>query len=198
LATLSSAHYVLKRFGPAEILGSRNEVLAYSLGEAKLEGLVLEFGVWEGNSLALISEIANQDVHGFDSFEGLPEYWRAGFIKGHFAVQNIPSFKSNVKLHVGIFSETVPEFLEQLQESHKSIRFIHIDSDLYSSARDILCGLSSAIGSGTVILFDEYFNFPGWEKGEYLAFKEFCKEYGREYRYLAYNQFHEQVSIVML
>ena len=34
---------------------------------------------------------------------------------------------------------------------------------------------------GTVILFDEYFNFPNWERHEFKAFQEFVEKYGIKY-----------------
>ena len=39
------------------------------------EGMVLEFGVRSGTSIRQIAGLAGQGVHGFDSFEGLPESW---------------------------------------------------------------------------------------------------------------------------
>jgi hypothetical protein len=136
-------------------------------------------------------------VHGFDSFEGLPEDWRTGFKKGHFATKRIPRFCSNVLVHIGLFSDTIPGFIDNWGKRDSIVRFLHIDCDIYSSTKDVFNGLSSMIRLGTVIVFDEYFNYPGWEYGEFLAFKEFCKDQGRTYRYLSYNRFHEQVSVVM-
>jgi hypothetical protein len=31
--------------------------------------------------------------------------------------------------------------------------------------------------NGTVIVFDEYFNYPAWKDGEYKAFTEFLAEH---------------------
>lgn len=40
------------------------------------DAIVLEFGVFSGRTLAHIAHKANPTiVHGFDSFEGLPEKW---------------------------------------------------------------------------------------------------------------------------
>ena len=187
----------MKEFGAAEATDGREQLLELSLSEAKIEGLILEFGVYEGASLSFISELSGQEVHGFDSFDGLPEDWRSGFRKGHFALKEIPSFDFNAQLHVGLFAETIPGFIQQRGDTELAIRFLHIDCDLYSSTKEILWGLAAFIKSGTVILFDEYLNYPGWEKGEWLAFHEFIKESGRKYRYLAFNRVHEQVAVIM-
>jgi len=42
--------------------------------------------------------------------------------------------------------------------------FIHIDCDLYSSTIFDLWG--NKIVEGTILVFDEYFNYPGWLHGE--------------------------------
>ena len=56
------------------------------------DGLVLEFGVYTGYTINFISKKLNEyNVYGFDSFEGLPEFWRDGFDKGCFGMNNLPS-----------------------------------------------------------------------------------------------------------
>ena len=55
--------------------------------------------------------------------------------------------------------------------------------------------LENKIQKGTVILFDEYFNYPGWQRGEFKAFQEFIKRTKKSYKYLTYNNNGEQVAI---
>ena len=38
-----------------------------------------------------------------------------------------------------------------------------------------------------MITFDEYANYPGWEKGEYMAWAEMVEKYGIEFRYICYH-----------
>jgi hypothetical protein len=81
---------------------------------------------------------------------------------------------------------------------HKGlVAFLHIDCDLYASTSDVLAGLGDRLVPGSVIVFDEFFNYPGWQDGEYKAFKEFLDERGVGARYLAYNKLHEQVSCIL-
>jgi hypothetical protein len=40
--------------------------------------------------------------------------------------------------------------------------------------------------AGTLIQFDEYFNYPGWQEGEYRAFKEFADANGVKFEYIGY------------
>jgi hypothetical protein len=48
---------------------------------------------------------------------------------------------------------------------------------------------------GTLLLFDEYIGYPGWEHGEYKAFKEFVEKEGRSYEYLAFSHLQALVRI---
>jgi hypothetical protein len=48
---------------------------------------------------------------------------------------------------------------------------------------------------GSVIVFDEYFDYPGWEQHEFRAFAEFVARARLTYEYLAYNRLHEQVAV---
>lgn len=155
-------------------------------------GLVLEFGVFSGNSINYIAKLSSNTVYGFDSFEGLPERWRDGFAAGHFKVSQMPNVRSNVQLIKGWFDKTLPEFT---QKNPGFVSFLHIDCDLYSSTKTVFDCLSTQIGPGTIIVFDEYLNYPGWQFGEIKAFKEFIKETGYQYEYIGYNRFHEQVAV---
>ena len=75
------------------------------------------------------------------------------------------------------------------------VGLLHIDCDLYSSTNTVLTALADRIGVGCVIVFDEYFNYPGWESGEYRAFQEFIARTGLKYEYLVFNSRHEQVAV---
>jgi hypothetical protein len=70
---------------------------------------------------------------------------------------------------------------------------MHIDCDIYSSTVDILEGFADRIQAGTVVVFDEYFNYPNWERHEYKAWQEFVERYDVAYEYLAYAR--QQVSV---
>ena len=160
------------------------EVMEDCLSLVKVDGLMLEFGVYTGSSINLIAErFPDRSVHGFDSFEGLPESWRDA-PAGVFSTRGaLPSVRDNVKLHVGWFNETLPDFVVQHEGP---VAFLHVDSDLYSSAKVVLDLLAPRIVAGTVILFDEYFNYPYWQEHEHKAFMEFVDEHRVEFEYLAY------------
>lgn len=165
----------------------------YCLAESLKEGLFLEFGVFEGGSINFMSStLPNIQFYGFDSFEGLPEFWRDGYDKGVFKVEKDPAVNSNVELITGLFQETLILFLQKRTEK---ISFCHIDCDLYSSTKYVLQNIVNRLTPGSIILFDEFYNYPGYETGEILAFIEAVNEYHIEYEYLGYNINHEQAAI---
>ena len=155
------------------------------LALAPVEGYVLEFGVGQGHSVSLLSRLTERTVVGFDSFEGLPESWSFSphviFAKGSFKY-DIPPRPSNVEYVVGWFEETLPKWKKQ---NTSSIAFLHIDSDLYSSCKTVLQELNNRIVEGTVILFDEFHNYPNWKEGEWKAKEEWAAAYDRELELLA-------------
>jgi hypothetical protein len=174
------------------ITGSSIEAFKIGMKAAVNEGLVLEFGVGFGTSIRLISELAEQEVHGFDSFEGLPEAWNHE-PKGSYSTKGIiPSVPDNVILHDGWFEETLPSFVDQHQTP---IRFMNIDCDIYSSTKTIFDLLAKQITTGTVIVFDEYIGNANWREDEFKAFQEAVLKYGWKYEYLCFSFFTKQVAV---
>ncbi len=189
LAAVSSAQFFLEHFRMAPNLRSTGGLLKHAAKCCSIEGLNLEFGVNSGTTIRILSEamkVGDQmpPFHGFDSFEGLPEDWTHFQKAGRFGRQGkLPPVPDTVTLHVGWFNEILPGFLQQ----HAGpARFIHIDSDLYSSAKTVLTLLADRIVPGTVIVFDEYFNYPGWEQHEHKAWTEFVASHGVEFEYVGW------------
>ena len=146
------------------------------------DGAFLEFGVATGTSIKVIQESCGKSVTGFDSFEGLPEDWRSGVMRGAFAME-VPKLPPEISLKIGRIETTLPAFLETMSE--KTISFIHIDTDLYAPARLILSRCAPFMYR-TVIVFDEFFNYPGWKDHEHKAFTEFQQDQSDtfEFKYL--------------
>lgn len=197
-ALASTAEFVdrhLSDVKPAS--GPRGELLRAAFQKADVSGerLICEFGVFEGSSINQIAALTSKMVFGFDSFEGLPEDWSTmGIGKGHFAVRKLPRVRENVSLIKGWFNESIPPFLAQQKGM---VGFLHIDCDLYSSTRTVLEMLTPRLGPGAVIVFDEYFNFPGWQQGEHLAFTEFLQKSGLSCEYIGFHCKSQQVAAVL-
>jgi hypothetical protein len=172
---------------------SQRELTEFALSAVQIEGHYLEFGVFTGGTIRFIaSRIGSRVIHGFDSFEGLPEAW-SGFSLGRRAFDvggRLPRVPANVRLHRGWFDDTLPQWVTA---NPGPVAFIHIDCDLYSSTQTILTLLADRCVAGTIILFDEYFNYPNWEVHEYKAFQEFVTKYAVKYRYLAFAR--QQVAV---
>lgn len=195
-AKREAVDYVMTHMQAAMMLRDRFDLLRFALSRAPEHGLVLEFGVEKGLSVNCLARATQRTVHGFDSFEGLPEDW-AGTASARGAFDRrgaLPKVPANVRLHVGWFDATLPAFLAETAEP---VALLHIDCDIYSSTKTVFDLLSDRIRPGTVIVFDEYFNYPGWRQHEYKAFQEFCAGGGRSYRYLGYAGEKGHVAVIM-
>jgi hypothetical protein len=143
--------------------------------------LYLEFGVFQGASLRAWAKLLRHplsQLHGFDSFEGLPEAWNAYNPQGKFDTKGsmLKIDDSRVVLHVGWFHETLPGFV--LPEHDRLL--LHIDADLYSSAKYVLERLKDDIRPRTIILFDEFYD----HMHELRAFSEFLTSSNMTFRFL--------------
>jgi hypothetical protein len=141
---------------------------------ASVPGDVFEFGVSAGDSfLTFLERCPDRQVYGFDSWEGIPEDWWTR-PKGTFAATP-PEFKNpNGHLVKGWYDESAPRFFHDWR-GH--IAILHIDCDLYSSTVTVFQHALSYCGPGTVVLFDEFWNYPGFSNHEWLAWRKARAEY---------------------
>ena len=192
-AVAASARFAYEAMPTALTFPRPRATLEYALGLAPAEGMALEFGVWTGQTLKVIAAArAGKDVYGFDSFEGLPEPWRTGFPSKAFGVDGSLPEVPGAELVVGWFDDTLPEFLA---EHPGQVAFLHVDADLYSSARTVLDLVGPRLAPDAVIVFDEYFNYPGWEQHEHRAWQEYVERTGVTFRYEGYTADNEQVVL---
>ena len=180
-----SAEYARRNMVTAMLFERTNDFRAHAFSKRKPQGLILEFGVFQGLGVNLFASLTTDPVHGFDSFEGLQEDWGGslGAVKGFFDVKGVlPKVRSNVTLHKGWFNETLPGFLAAHPEE---VSFVNFDADTYESTKYLLDALADRIRPGAILLFDEYFGFRGWREGEYRAWQEYVAERGVKFTYLA-------------
>lgn len=195
----STAEFVKQYLGDVPEFKSRDQLYRWALNEVPSDaGLFLEFGVYKGNSINRLAGIKpNVTFYGFDSFVGLPEGWTIIAKKGAFDTSGaLPPVRSNVVLTKGFFEQTLQPYLQA--HPGEAIRFLHVDCDLYSATKTILDAAKSRLAAGTVIIFDELINYPGWQEQEYKAFMEFASETGVHFEYIGYVRNGGQVAVQLL
>ena len=180
---------------------TRSELWSYCLKRIPQiesnKGLILEFGVWKGESINFFAKSCPKArVFGFDSFEGLEEDWHGFRLqKGNFSTKGkLPKCQSNVNLIAGWFEETLPNFLKGIQR--EQILFLHMDADTYKPTKYVLSSLSKNLSKGSIIVFDEYFGYSSWRLHDFNAWQETVKNSKMKYKYIAYTQ--TQVAIEIL
>ncbi len=171
----------------------------------RIEGDVVEFGVFTGLSLALFAQGHLFDPKGmdrrfvgFDSFQGLPasEVAHARWQPADCAVNHgwhprlpiganvTPEVTRDLfvacalpapELHVGPFTDTIARVIPS---RHAAVALAHFDCDLYESTRDALEASAPAFQDGTMLMVDEWFHYRGNpHKGQARAFSEFLSRH---------------------
>lgn len=131
---------------------------------ATLPGRMAELGLWRGGSaLALANAFPDRRFDLFDTFTGLPhqeipEYDPERLSeKGHFACSKAKVRRTlagcrNVWLFAGVFPDSAP----RLRAGAGVYCFVHIDCDLYQSAKDAIEWFLPRTVAGGVLFFDDY------------------------------------------
>lgn len=157
----------------------------------------IEFGVYRGDSIREWSTMNSNPTsrfYGFDSFEGLPEEWRAGQGRGHFDVGgSIPQMADGrVKFIKGWFDKTVPDFVRDFAPRDRLV--LHLDADLYASTMIPLIYFSRFLRAGSLLIFDEFYD----RNHEFKAFHDFLKINRANYRILCQMSNYGRVCIELV
>lgn len=162
------------------------EVIDGRKAEVDPAGNIVDLGVYKGGSTRALARIfPNHTIHGFDSFEGLPEAWSHapkgafGEIKGA-----LPDMPENVKLYKGWFDDTLPGWVADNGDKHISI--LRVDCDIYSSTKTIFEELGHLLRPGSWICFDELIGYYGFREHEHKAFHEFLSRCPFKVDFVAY------------
>jgi len=145
-----------------------------------LEGDFAECGVYKGGTAFLIAYARAKHIklHLFDTFAGMPAIANkdpSGHKKGDFgdvslnAVKDYLGMFTNVIFHPGL----IPETFEAVKHQH--FAFVHIDVDLYQTAKDCCNFFYDRMISGGIMIFDDY-GFPGYKFAEKQAVDEFFND----------------------
>lgn len=150
------------------------------------DGYILDLGVYKGASTRALARIfPKHEIHGFDSFEGLPGDWSHVLAGAFNDVKGmLPDMPDTVKLYKGWFDDTLPQWIKNNNE--KKISILRVDCDIYSSTKTIFETLEPLIDHNTWIVFDELIGYRGWRDHEHKAFMEFIEKTKYKFDYLAY------------
>jgi hypothetical protein len=196
-AAITSSDFESAHLRHAAIYKTKRDLFAACLDESKrvAGGLNMEFGVYKGDSINTLAKLApERQFLGFDSFEGLPEMWTIESKKGAFDVGGkLPKVRKNVTLIKGFYSATLPRFVAE--NTTPSVAFINVDCDLYSATKEIFAYLGDRFRVGTVIVFDEFYNYPDWLEHEYKAWLEFVEARGIKFTYIGFIRIATQVAV---
>ena len=189
-----------KKFFKTAVLLNSEKIREHAINLAKdndkdSDNFYLEFGVFSGTSINFFSKNINKNIYGFDSFEGLKEDWLGTSVtKGTFDLKKkIPKLNINVIPISGWVQDTLPKFLD---EKKPKINFVHMDIDTYESSKFVLEKIKPFLIKGSIILFDELYNFEGWDVGEYKALTEVFDE--KDYSFVSFSTDTSQATIKIL
>jgi O-methyltransferase len=163
------------------------------LEDAKIEGSIVECGVWRGGSIMIAIATLNllksrdREIFLFDTFEGLPkpdpvldvDIWdnkgHDGWIlearsaeSSNWAYASLDDVRSNV-LGLG-YPEKLIHFVKGMVErtipehSPNKIALLRLDTDWHSSTKHVLENLYPALVPGGVLIMDDYGHFMGARK----------------------------------
>jgi hypothetical protein len=200
-AIKDSVTYVLENMPNALYFDSKLRLRSYSVDLLPIlkseDGFILEFGVYKGTSINHFASLCPKSkIIGFDSFFGLEEDWAGHWPrKGWFNLNGSPpSVQKNVTLIQGLFEETLPEFLNKID--NKVIHLVHLDADTYKPTKFVLDQLIPKLKSDSIIIFDEFFGYPGWKLHEYKAWSEAVLAHNVSYEFIGYTE--KQVAVRVL
>lgn len=172
--------FVDTNFQLASCCSADAEVLQLASTYVAIDGEFLALGVGSGKAVNFLAALnPKETIYCFDVMTEKEE---------------VAPFLPNVHLDIGTFKQTLPSFiLETLQG--KSVAFVFINCSSYESTKEAFHYLKGAIADQTILVFDEFYNFPGFRQQEMQALEEFLEENNFFVEYLAYNANHEQVAV---
>lgn len=144
---------------------------------ASKEGAIAEVGVYKGGTAKIIAKACpNKKVHLFDTFSGMPKedvgvdlHKQGDFSDTSFQlVEQFLNNCDNVEFHPGFFPSTADNLKD------KKFCFVHIDVDIYESAKSCLDFFYDKLVTGGIMVFDDYYwrGCPGINK----AVEEFLND----------------------
>jgi O-methyltransferase len=134
-------------------------------------GCIVQCGVFQGGSAALLAWLTGKDLWLFDRFCGMPKpepidgekaasKWRPDWcaatipdVAKALAVFDVPS--EQVRIIGGDFADTL------WRVETGPVALLHVDADWYASTRLALERFLPEMGAGGVVIVDDYHHWPG-------------------------------------
>jgi hypothetical protein len=179
------------------------------------QGSLIEFGVFNGNTMNRLINGAVKannefiEVHGFDSFIGLPKEttgveqnpdWPEGAFNvskdyNLCSVNEAVDFvreridRKNIEFYPGYFSSSLTEELGKKLENSAS--YAHIDVDIYSSTWQVLDWLLEykVLKHGAVVRYDDWISTTEYRGGNSLAHADAVRKHRVMFNRLSVNVF---------
>lgn len=160
--------------------------------KSKLNGDIIEFGVWRGGALELIAYALNEyqgsnRIIGFDTFEGHPkpgknevDIWgnnmqkkfkeekvgKWAYANYEYVLSNLNNVYKNFQLYKGLVDESIDE------NKVSNIAVLRLDMDWYKPTKLVLQKFYDKIQKGGLLIIDDY----GHHSGARQAVDEFIGE----------------------
>jgi len=179
------------------------ELWTLVLETAKIEGAILEVGVWRGGTGALMAKRAAMDgdakpVFLCDTFTGVVKagHQDTTYRGGEHADTSLATVVELLRsLGIGdasILQGIFPEDTASAIDPSIRFRLCHIDVDVYASARDIMTWLWPRLSPGGVVVYDDY----GFRECE--GIRMFVHEQAREHDRLVLHNLNGHAVVVKL
>jgi O-methyltransferase len=159
----------------------------------QVSGDYFEFGMWRGKTFKYAHKmmrrygVAGMTLRGFDSFQGLPAPEDARnnvWTEGEFAcarpdlereLRSTGFRAADYELIEGFYDQSLTqELVDRMVGLSVRAAIVYIDCDLYESTRPVLRFIANFLQPGTIVCFDDYYNYRGaTDQGEALALAEF-------------------------
>lgn len=133
---------------------------------SKLDGALIEIGVWRGGTGALIAKKAQicgikDTIYLCDTFEGVVKAGEEDnyYMGGEHSDTNVEivtellrtASLENANILKGIFPDETASLINE-----KKFRFCHIDVDVFESAKEIFTWVWEKLAVGGVVVYDDY------------------------------------------
>jgi hypothetical protein len=198
---VNAVKFVKKYLTAAKKLRADSEVIRFGSDAVTLNGAFIEIGTIVGKNSNFIAALNPfKKIYTFNFQKGLPTDWKRPDLKfsaGTFAFRNDsynPPLLANVIAYKGNFNEILPTFKKEVL-NNTPIALLYVDTMSYEPTKQAFTAFEDNIVPGTIIIFDEFYNYPNAENHEWKVLQEFLQTKKLTAKFLAFNIQHEQVAL---